>query len=529
MKRLLATIITLAMVLSLVPAAFAADLEAKTYTLDNSVIGGQSAKLSTVTDYGTRGWMFFGYDGDVTESSTSGNKQVGYVAGSTYGLMFNNKDAGSGAVTFALSLEAPSESGFYIPSTTWQPYSSKDAALNMYVGKESTDLTTVAQYTTSQNSVMSATGTDGNSKQTDYASKAVYTTSADKLVVAYETESQNYRFYNITLNPINNAKLEITADKAVDGKIAFSTTDTDKNAVITSTKVSGTDVDPMDIGNGFVEYKSDNTAVATVDANGTIIAGNTAGTAKIYAQSTDGKVKSNEITVTVSEPQPEEKTYTLDNTVIGGSSAKLSTVTDYGTRGWMFFGYDGDVTESNASGNKQVGYVASSANGLMFNNSNAGTGAVTFALLLETPAGRGFYIPSTNWTPVDTGAKFDMFVGKKSATSSSVSDYVVEKNKGMSATGKTGYTAQTDSAKAIYTTSADELVVAYKTENSNYRFHNISLTPIMVPELTITADKAELDTADNKTATISATVKETGSETSVAVANNFITYHSDNT
>ncbi|MBQ7055125.1 MAG: Ig-like domain-containing protein, partial [Oscillospiraceae bacterium] len=301
MKRLLATIITLAMVLSLVPAAFAADLEAKTYTLNNTVgnIGLAATEntlfLSEVDEYGTWGWKHFGYDRTITETKSP---FFGYISNSSNGLMFYHANATVKELIFALSLQTPAGAGFYVPKTQVNPQSGS-TTLNMYADKKSDTLTMQAFSETDAKLIMSKS--DMPAQSLPYtADKAVYTQNGDDIVVAYKTENKNYKFFSITLEPINNATLTITADKA-----ELDTAD-NKTATISATvKETGSETS-VAVANNFITYHSDNTAVATVSADGTITAVGE-GTAKITAQSPDSKVKSNEIEVTVTVPaEPEE-------------------------------------------------------------------------------------------------------------------------------------------------------------------------------------------------------------------------------
>ncbi len=306
MKRILSMVLTLAMILSLIPAVFAAGEEAQTYNLYSGAISGGSQLLSNVKDYGdtskTWGWKHFGYSEGVKESSSSSDKYLGYVSSSNNGLMFNlyKRSDGQDHLTFALSLEAPSVSGFYIPSTYWNAQTS-NATMTAYVGKGD-DKTTVDDYAKSENLIFTVAASS-TGFYTSSSTKAIYTTGTDELIAAYDLENFSYKFFNIKLTPIIDPTMTISVDETMTASVTVSGKASFYNEE-TSSYNEPIDVS-MPVSNSFITYSSDNAGVAAIDPKtGVITPGGGYGTAIISAE-TSGGVKCS-VEYKVEEPEPEE-------------------------------------------------------------------------------------------------------------------------------------------------------------------------------------------------------------------------------
>lgn len=322
-KRFLSLALAIIMVAALIPgSAFAAEGDVshvEKYNLNYTALGKDAnVNLSDVNDYGTHGWMFFGYDG-ITEKTVKDGTRTYYVGtvrekDSVYGLNFYiSKDTNQSGGTFALSLKAPAEEkkGFYIPSVDGY-FSSNNTTLKWFISKP-VEGRKVSDYAEDRECVLSLNKfTSGNYS----ATKAIYVSGGEDLISTMKLGNYVYGFKSISLTQILNPQMEVTATA-----VAFDLADgdTSNDTATASVKVSGTTnvettetettettIDPREISDGFVEYVSTKPEIATVSADGTITAV-APGTAKIYAQSIDGAVKSNEIQITVSGEVPGEE------------------------------------------------------------------------------------------------------------------------------------------------------------------------------------------------------------------------------
>lgn len=145
------------------------------------------------------------------------------------------------------------------------------------------------------------------------------------------------------------------------------------------------------------------------------------------------------------------------------------------------------------------------------------------AFALKAPETAGFYIPAiVHETTTRTN---NLYIGKYEGKES-VSDYTgndANKVKTEWDDGKKTFS----SSKAIYSISADEIVLALTGDRGDYRFDSIILTPISDSTMTISIDE------DTMTAsvTVSGKTNADGAEktiTDMPVSNNFIKYSSDN-
>ena len=243
--------------------------------------------------FDTYGWRYFPTEGDATANEST-DPLYAVLSNVNNALIFHTKH---GEFKFALMLKTPKIASFYKTSAVIYGYegTSNARSIKMYMSKPSAE--SGYNYYSKENLIFSgASGSYADATLT--ADTAVYAGSNESLVSAFWSSNSRQRFRSLTLDPILDPQLTIAADKTELG--------TSEIANITSTKVSGTDVEPMDVANGFVEYKSSDVNVATVSADGVVTAVS-AGNAKIWAETSDGKVKSNEVIVTVSAPvAPEE-------------------------------------------------------------------------------------------------------------------------------------------------------------------------------------------------------------------------------
>ncbi len=277
----------------------------KTYTFNHVDTNlGTNTLLSDVTEtttdkngnnfFDTYGWKYFPTEGDATANGSISSFYA-VVSNVNNSLIFNER---YGEFKFALMLKAPEIAAFYKPAVTvWGNEGTANArSIKMYISKPAKEEDGVNYYDGANLVYSGASGSYENTTLT--ANKAIYAGSNEAIVSAFWSSNSKQRFRYLALDPILDPQLTIAADKTELG--------TSEIANITSTKVSSTDVEPMDVANGFVEYKSSDVNVATVSADGVVTAVS-AGNAKIWAETSDGKVKSNEVIVTVSAPAaPEE-------------------------------------------------------------------------------------------------------------------------------------------------------------------------------------------------------------------------------
>lgn len=334
MKKFLCSLIAISLIISMLPAAFA-DGEtteqvpvAKTYMLNRSAIGiGRDVGLSTIGKdavndsgeniYESSYWRYFDMPEAVKEKESAESPLYAAVSKPINSLIFNTGED----FKFALMLKAPDISGFYIPSIFTLVNEKTSRPVKVYMSKYDETKIKYDMYTEASKEVMSTTATKWK-KEVHAASKAVYTTSSEPVVSAIDGVGK-LRFYNITLNPVQNPKIEIAIDDA-----ELNTTD-NKTTTITSTTVSGkVTFDVYDtetektiageeqevstpVAGGFVTYYCedvDGTNVITVNAETGAIEAQSAGEAKVWAETPDGAVKSTPVTVTVTAPsvEPEE-------------------------------------------------------------------------------------------------------------------------------------------------------------------------------------------------------------------------------
>ncbi len=333
MKRLLSALLTLALVMSLIPAVFADGTTPaeQVYDFGDGVTGHTQFFRDETSDKGLDGfekfrtikdneyyvnstyisdknnWKLFDVSNDIIEKTVNAT-QFGlfFVKNSDSYLTANGSDKNMNIdIEFALSLKAQ-ETGFFIPQLYFYNGSyNKSPKLDWYItDADATD------YKDSGNKVLNVSTMDA-AIETRQADKVIYTQSGNELVTAFAGEKQNYRFYDITLTEVQNPKIEITVDKT-----ELNTTD-NTTALVTSTTVKGDNqTTAMPVAGGFIEYvvEQEGEFITFDEATGTITAV-AAGEAHITAQSPDGLVKSNEITVTVTAPSAEPEDPAAEGTV----------------------------------------------------------------------------------------------------------------------------------------------------------------------------------------------------------------------
>ena len=324
MKRLLSALITIALVFSLIPAAFAAEEPyTETYAYPKT---GVARSLTTITVYnavieetaiGNTNWRYFDAP-DAVEALTNSNVLLMLSGGPVRMYM---KDKGVTA-QFSLALKAPASEGFYIPSVGVNNTASGGRDFNWYMADYVSGKDTYDKYAVPANNIAS-TSLAGYFNSTYSAGKAVYSDGESELITALELKgSNNYEFNAVSLTKILGHTFVTSVENV--------SLDLEENVTTTaSVKVTGT-TDGTDetrverpVAGSFITYKSSNERVATVTANGEITA-QAGGEAEIWAETSDG-TKSTAVTVTVTAPaeEPEE-----DETAYGEVSFAQTTNID---------------------------------------------------------------------------------------------------------------------------------------------------------------------------------------------------------
>ncbi|MBR2181013.1 MAG: hypothetical protein IJ949_03885 [Oscillospiraceae bacterium] len=353
MKRLLSILLALSLIISIIPAAFAADEPyTETYSFNNA---GYTTSLLNIKDYNMKNadgkllkntnWYYFDAPAEVLEIVESYSSAVAYFFTHHIRMYMNYKDMtddvkGKVNAKLALKLKAPNSVGFYVPSISMHANGNYNT-LNWYVDNIDPNGKNYEFYADPKNIVLTKTllrssSTEIEEGTTLQAEKAVYSDGKTELVTAIASGKSNNYLFNITLTKI----LTPTFTASVDGKAAI--TLNPKETATASVTVSGT-TDVTDatektypVAGNFVTYHCEDvegTNVVTVDdANGTITA-NAAGTATVWAKTSDGK-ESSKITVTVTAPaeEPEEPGEAVTDTKV--SVAVQPENTEKGTVSW---------------------------------------------------------------------------------------------------------------------------------------------------------------------------------------------------
>ncbi len=369
MKKFLSILIAISLIISMIPAAFAAGetvttSHVETYAFNYSAIGLSEVTLLSKIDgtaidgegnniYEKYGWKYFDMsDALLAKESTISKKNVGAVGSSTNGIVFSIASAGAGVdLSFSLSLKAPSDSGFYYPKLVWYTGSGSQT-LKWYMSEKMIGNDNVEDYVNDDFLIMNKTGLStgdyedkSSYEQYEYPSLcsdvAVYLSSNKEIVTAFASAKKNYKFKAVTLMPILGPDMTTVIkndDDTTASALTLNLVNNKQQTVTLHTTVTGTtdgtNSVTMPVSNNFITYKSSNEAVATVAADGTITAVG-GGTATIYAESSDKKYNSlnNGIAVTVTTPVvPDEPGEAVTDTTV--SVAVQSENTDEGTVSW---------------------------------------------------------------------------------------------------------------------------------------------------------------------------------------------------
>ena len=346
-KRFLSLALAIIMVAALIPgSAFAAEGDAshvETYNLNYTALGKDAnVNLSTVDDYGTHGWKFFGYTDGIQENDVKGAR-VGIVTSEDErGLHFYINKAAQQSGTFALSLKAPvaDKKGFYIPSVHWY-CTNNPQTLSWFISKPVEGKESVSDYAKNGEHVLDVSKKRDEYELTHSATKVIYVSGGEDLISAMKLEAKNYAFYSISLTQILPTAIKTSVNNVSSISFDLADGDTSNDTATAETKVTGktvvdsteTPITDMPVSNSFVTYhcEDDNpdADVVTVDENTGVITAVAAGTAEVWAQTPDGAVSSTPITVTVTAPaeEPDEPETVSGNVSFGAYSDVAGSVT----------------------------------------------------------------------------------------------------------------------------------------------------------------------------------------------------------
>ncbi len=287
----------------------------KQYILNREELGSTTnIYLSEVKDFGEHGWKYFDIADIIEENKQTNVAQVKQAADSII-FYLKNKSVES-PLAYALSLEAPAKAGFYLPEfNTYVNYSAGNT-IDWYMSTLVEERESVEDYIVASEKILT-TDKLKYSAPIQVSDFAIYAEPGDEIISTMSAINSDYKFTNIYLAEILAPELAIFLKNT-----SFDISDSDAlNDIATvSAMVSGTTqekninrvITDMPVSNSFITYKSSNDAVAKVDASGTITAIG-AGEAKIWAESKDGLVKSNEVTITVTAPAAPEDDEELSN------------------------------------------------------------------------------------------------------------------------------------------------------------------------------------------------------------------------
>ena len=264
---------------------------------------GVTTDLSTVSDCGTLGWKYLDMAAVIENNLQTHIAQFGTSAN---GLIFYLKTKKiESPLQFALSLEAPAKSAFYVPEADIYINNSKMNCVNWYITAPIEGKTQVEDYLLDTYKVTTTDMIKYNAP-TQVSEKVIYATSEEELVSAMSAEKDDYKFFSLYLAELINPELKLTLkSSSLDVSAAPTTTASATVSGTTQEKTINRTITDKCVASGSITYKSTNEAVAKVSADGTVTAIG-AGEAKIYAESKDGLVKSNEVTVTVTAPAAPE-------------------------------------------------------------------------------------------------------------------------------------------------------------------------------------------------------------------------------
>lgn len=356
MKKVLSILLALSLIISVIPAAFAEttgevptsktyelyDLDAesnisfKTADEANVVNGGYTflreidgTKYYSRDEYwvshGEREWKIFDASDDTIKETFRLYKADAYLQ--------VGKNTATVKPDFALSLQAPGISGFYIPkmkggSATTSSVRFKWSLALLPSGESATAYKDAADLIFDSN---------GSIQGAEFkAEKAIYSKPEDEIISwIYSDTSAAYGFKYIKLDPILDPYMTtaIKNNDSTTSSLTLNLGDNKQQTVTLHTTVKGkdtewADVEPIQVSNNFITYKSSNEAVATVAADGTITAVG-GGEATIYAESSDGKYNSQNsgITVTVTAPAAEPEDEVADGTVSFAQTTNIAGFT----------------------------------------------------------------------------------------------------------------------------------------------------------------------------------------------------------
>lgn len=368
MKKFLSIILATAILISLVPAAFASDTAelshvekydfastadtplALTHRGENAdyvdyIIGDVTYSLLKEyhIDYTAQNWKWLATNNETIMKASKSSLVFRMVKDSFLQLSLSSSASGYVGVdptlALALAFKAPSDkAAFYYPTlyvkSSGYRYSAYNFFLRAFNGSENR-VDSIGYYTDSKYK----SGYDHDNNTTPYKiNKALYTSSGDEFVLGITGPTNDHRFDYLTLTEILNPTIKIkeTSYSLVVGEndtASISTTVTGKTVIDSvETNVS------LDVAKEFLTYKTGNASVATVSADGTVTAKG-AGKTIVWAESTDGVYASAPVAVTVEDPtKPTIKYDILSRGTPDG--VELSSFTDYSrTDGfWKYYG-----------------------------------------------------------------------------------------------------------------------------------------------------------------------------------------------
>ncbi len=334
MKKFLSIILATAILLSLIPVAFASDTteisHVETYQFKASKdfplalksapadygpyiqreISGTTYNIGTTfhTGYGERRWRWLAVNDETIIKAGNLNSMVFRMRADQIQLQLdrdiNGYQGDEPELALALAFESPDETAFYIPTLNGAYGTGivDDIYLRKIGAESDISYYTDAKYVANTPEYSSGTKAFG-------INNVIYTSSEDEFVVGLTGINDEYNFTSLQLTKVLNPSL--TLDKT---SYTFNIGDEDSSndSAIVSVTATGTwrlsaTANPtnvsLEVAKEFLVYESDNQNVVKISIDGTLTAEGK-GTTIVRAKTPDGKY-STEATVIVEGPAPE--------------------------------------------------------------------------------------------------------------------------------------------------------------------------------------------------------------------------------
>ncbi len=531
MKKLLAILLSLAIVISLAPTVLAEDVATErvyafntklidktdTTVWDKTMTGKyQQSSMFPLIGYGTHGFKYWDIDdvafANLAKCERSMLMSADYLrfwsgcSDSTHPITNEN------GAKLAVALEAPSSVASFYSVTVKTNGSDGSATMSVYMDELDETKKTVEEYTLPENLLDSAYTASTDVKTFN---ELVYSDGASELLIAFGMNPDGRtRLYDVTLTPVEVSGI---AFKTVRKEILPG-----EELALSINATVGTTTQP--VSHGFVTYESSNDDVLTVDASG-VVRGVSDGTATVTA--TVGST-SKSITISVGN-----KVYMMyanyvdknepgvwDKTITNYSKYSSSPipVKGYGSHGWKFFDCDDWTYNIIPTNTRLLHFQAVNLRFFSSQGTNENPGLAKVAFALEKPEQNGFYSLKVGVDGGDGSGDLTPYMAYVDDAKTTVEEYETAQNK-VNATYNTSGMTGNVASKLIYADGENDLMLAL-TIDGKTRLMQMTLIPQKkVTDITLDAPK-EVLLGEKATAIVY------GAGTTLEVGNGFVTYES---